>query len=71
VNQNMLTADTATRIFTVLKHPEKDHLTQVRFIDLFISQIIRFSVFVESFYFSLLWRRRRNFRCCRSRQAYL
>jgi hypothetical protein len=32
VEQNMLTADTATRIFTVLKQPDKNYLTQVSFI---------------------------------------
>lgn len=32
VDQNMLTADTATRIFTVLKQPDKNYLTQVSFI---------------------------------------
>jgi hypothetical protein len=31
VDQNMLTADTATRIFTVLKQPDKNYLTQEDF----------------------------------------
>ncbi len=31
VDQNMLIADTATRVFTVLKQPDKNYLTQVSF----------------------------------------
>jgi len=35
VNNNMMTMDIATQIFTILKQPDRKYLTQVHFLSLF------------------------------------